>query len=154
MNWIEKKLQSGDDSSTSSDQLLIIFDMEKFSFKIDCFYCGRKFELNHKFTDMNPLQYVDIMDTFFFQKQYGYVNLETVCSFQLSRDGYRVSMIWFQWKADTTRVTDPVSKSSIWVSLKNNISFHFKYRRFRKRVQAFRRQNGAVHCEKVLEHNV
>ena len=103
-----KKNQSGDDSSTSSDHLLTRFDMEKISFKIDCFYCASKNELNHKCTEINPIQYVAIMDTFFFQKQNGYVNLEMMRSFQLSRDAYRASMTWFQWKADTTRVTDPV----------------------------------------------
>ena len=61
---MKKKLQSGVDYSTLSDQLLIRSDMKKkISFKIDCFYCGRKCELDHKFSDRNPFQYVAIMET-------------------------------------------------------------------------------------------
>ena len=51
------------DSSTSCDQLLIRSDMRKISFKIDCFYCGRKCELHNKCSDRNPFQYVTIKDT-------------------------------------------------------------------------------------------
>ena len=44
------------------DQLLIRSDMKKIGFKIDCFYCGRKYELDHKCADRNLFQYVTTMD--------------------------------------------------------------------------------------------
>ena len=88
------------------------------------------------------------------QIQYRYVNQEMIRSVQLACNAYLVSMIWLLLETDTTGLANPVLKVlDISISLREDLLV-FKDRSFRESVQAIGRQNGIIHCERALQHNV
>ena len=84
----KKKLQSGDYSCTSSEQLLIRSDMKEISLKIDCFYWGENVSwiTSVQIETLSSMSLSSIQQ--FIQKHYRYVNLETIRPLQLSCDAY------------------------------------------------------------------